>query len=118
MDDEDTRDEEFEPSSSTRTIDVDRAEALVVKEEADVDLDPALADWFKIDDKAPAQGEDARYDEDSVTDEDSDNADVANVEGEDDLDDSVKKPATQTGGFEASGSTVNLFNPCPLFFPL
>jgi DNA ligase-4 len=122
MEDEDTPDEEaLEPSSSTRTMVRDQAEALVVKEEADLDMDPALADWFKIDDKAPPHEADARYDEDSATDEDSDNADVAeDVEGEkeeDDLDDTVKKPAMQTGAFEASGSTVNFSHHTLCYFP-
>lgn len=84
-----------------------------IKEEVDVDMDPALAEWFRIDKNSP-QDEDTKSDEDSVTDEDSDNADVARdaegVKEEDDLDEwfSVKKEPMimKTITSEASGSMV------------
>ncbi|KAJ7115869.1 DNA ligase 4 [Mycena epipterygia] len=57
------------------------------------DMDPALADWFKVDEdekKVIPSGRDS----DSETENDSDNADVANEEPDDDLDDWFKvKPA-------------------------
>jgi DNA ligase 4 len=93
--------------------------SVVIKEETDVDMDPALADWFKIDDKTFPQGEDTKNDVDSATDEDSDNADVAeDAEGEreEDFDEwfNVKKQTTET---EASGSMVNFFFIHPFSFP-
>jgi hypothetical protein len=109
-----------EASSSTRLVET---ESPVIKEEADGDIDPAMADWFKIDKTSP-QGEDAKYDDDSVTDEDSDNADVAeDADGEreeDDLDEwfGVKKQAAKPEAFEASGSMVKfLFFIHASFFP-
>ncbi|KAJ7504480.1 DNA ligase IV [Mycena galericulata] len=56
------------------------------------DVDPALADWFKVEEeKIVPRGRES----DSETENDSDNADVAKEEPEDDLDDWFKvKPAT------------------------
>jgi len=106
-----TEDEDALGSSNTRLKVVDEAGSPVIKEEVDVDMDPVLADWLKIDDKSP-QGERAKYDDYSATDEDSDNVDVAQeMEGEreeDDLDDwsSVKEPVTE-------GSTVKFSSLSP-----
>lgn len=69
---------------------------VVAPKEEDADMDPVLADWLKIG-TTSADDEDVKNEPDSATDEDSDNADVAD-EGEDpDLDDwfSVKKSPTQ-----------------------
>lgn len=116
------RDEDpSEASSSRKPIETG---SPVVKEEADVDMDPALADWFKIDDKTSLKGEDNKSADDSATDEDSDNADVAeDAEGkreEDDLDEwfSVKKQAMGDEAFEGSGSMVNFFLYTRLLFSL
>lgn len=103
-----------EASSSTKPVET---ETPVIKEEADVDMDPAMADWFKIDDKTLPEGDDSKLDDDSATDEDSDNLDVmedAEDREEDDVDEwfSVKKPATKAEAFEASESTVKI----PLYY--
>lgn len=72
--------------------------------EEDVDMDPALADWLKID-TTSADDEDIKNEPESATDEDSDNADVVNEDEDPDLDDwfSVKKSPTQV---EAEASPV------------
>jgi DNA ligase 4 len=104
MGDED--DDVPEANSSARPAEMGSS---IIKEEVDVDMDPALADWFKVDDKASPRGEDTKDDVDSATDEDSDNADVAEDEEgerkEDDLDEwlRVKKQTTET---QVSGSMV------------
>jgi DNA ligase-4 len=85
-------------------------------------MDPVLAEWFKIDKTSP-QGEDAKSDEDSVTDEDSDNADVVgDAEGEKeeaDLDEwfSINKEPVEAIASEASGTMVPPVFLC-LFFCL
>ncbi|KIM44920.1 hypothetical protein M413DRAFT_442894 [Hebeloma cylindrosporum] len=62
-----------------------------VKEE---EIDPALADWFKVDEKKDAHPAEHDREEDSVTEADSDNADVAGEPEEDlDLDDWLKVKA-------------------------
>ncbi|GLB41800.1 putative DNA ligase [Lyophyllum shimeji] len=68
----------------------------VVKEERPEEMDPALAEWFKID-RAAREEEDVKKDPDTATDEDSDNADVAEDDEDVDLDEwfSVKKPSME-----------------------
>ena len=92
--DEDIKNEE-DPSSSALQAKEEfpapsvKEESVVVKEEQPDD--PDLADWFKVDDTK--QEEDLKYE--SVTDADSDNADVADED--DDLDDwfNIKKSSTE-----------------------
>jgi hypothetical protein len=64
----------------------------MVPKQEDVDMDPALADWLKIE---PADDDDVKNESDSATDDDSDNADVADG---DDLDDwfNVKKSSSKS----------------------
>ncbi|KAJ6591668.1 DNA ligase IV [Mycena vulgaris] len=70
----------------------DREDVIQPKIKA-VDMDPSLADWFKVEDDEKKIIPDGR-DSDSETENDSDNADVANEEVDDDLDDWFKvKPA-------------------------
>ena len=62
-----------------------------VKEE---EIDPALADWFKVEEEKDSHPPEHGGEEDSVTEEDSDNADVAGEpEGDVDLDDWFKVKA-------------------------
>ncbi|KAJ7733239.1 DNA ligase IV [Mycena maculata] len=65
----------------------DNEDVIQPKMEAE-DVDPALADWFKVeeDEKVVPSGRDS----DTDTENDSDNADVANEEPDNDLDDWLK----------------------------
>ncbi|KAF8909386.1 DNA ligase 4 [Gymnopilus junonius] len=90
--DEYDMDAEEEPDSgvnraSTSVTDGDKEEATLFSEEKEItpkieeeeQMNPLLADWFKVDDmKGLPQSE--KDEEDSVTEPDSDNADVADVE--------------------------------------
>lgn len=72
------------------------------------DIDPSLAEWFKIDKGArPEAGKE--NDSDSATDDDSDNADVAEAD-EDDLDDwfEVKPAAAPTTAVQEDLSQVSV----------
>ena len=62
-------------------------EKVVTPKTQEEELDPELAEWLKIDEKRSASTSDVN--DDSVTEADSDNADVAGDSGEvgDDLDD-------------------------------
>ncbi|RDB23717.1 DNA ligase 4 [Hypsizygus marmoreus] len=64
----------------------------VKEEEPEVEMDPALADWFNID---TSHEQDIKNEPESATDNDSDNADVADEDQDVDLDDwfSVKQPS-------------------------
>ncbi|KAG5647455.1 hypothetical protein DXG03_009386 [Asterophora parasitica] len=80
------------------------APAAVKEEQPDEEVDPALAEWFKVDKIADA-AEDVKPEPGSETDADSDNADVADED--DDLDDwfKIKEPsADQTKGEDAQVS--------------
>ncbi|KAG5652620.1 hypothetical protein H0H81_004349 [Sphagnurus paluster] len=69
-------------------------------------MDPALADWFKIDHTETE--EHVNPEPDSATDEDSDNADMDDEDA--DLDDwfSIKKPSIEEEDIETQGlSTIN-----------
>ncbi|KAF9462872.1 DNA ligase 4 [Collybia nuda] len=68
----------------------------MLPKEEDVGIDPALAEWLKID-NTPVDDEGTKNDSDSVTDEDSDNADVAHIDEDSGIDDwfSVKKSTFQ-----------------------
>jgi len=71
-----------------------------VKEE---EIDPALADWFKVEEEKDTHPAEHGGEEDSVTEDDSDNADVAGEPEEHvDLDDWFKVKAEDT----AEGSSV------------
>lgn len=63
-----------------------KEKAVTPKVEQVADMDPELAEWFKVDNKMPDSSDerDSKGD-DSVTEDDSDNADVADEEV--DLDD-------------------------------
>ncbi len=66
---------------------------VTLKVDQDDEIDPALAEWLKIDEERPAAP--TYVNDDSVTEADSDNADVTQPgEDEDDLDDwfQVKRP--------------------------
>jgi DNA ligase-4 len=93
--------EEYDERVEEDEINVDNAEAgpsgfKVEDEEAKIKaegVDPALADWFKIEDeekKVIPSGKES----DSETENDSDNADVANEESDGDGDDWFKVKAT------------------------
>ncbi|KAF8963440.1 DNA ligase 4 [Flammula alnicola] len=76
---------------------------IVPKVEEDEAMDPALAEWFKVEDKRAGPSAENDVDEDSVTEADSENADVAEPEEEVDLDDwfevktdNVEKASTST----------------------
>lgn len=73
-----------------------------VKEE---ELDPALADWFKVDEEKDAHPAEHGGEEDSVTEDDSDNADVAGEPEEHvDLNDWLKVKAEDVAeGSNAAG---------------
>jgi len=95
---------ELHPPSLDEYIDIDVSMLPVDEKVAtpkEEELDPELAEWLKIDEKRPASTSDV--DDDSVTEADSDNADVAVDSGEvgDDLDDwfqveGKEGPATNT----------------------
>ncbi|KAJ7634099.1 DNA ligase IV [Mycena polygramma] len=97
-DEDETKMDDAEAGSSTAKLEDD--EDKTEDDEDDVqpkveaeEVDPLLADWFKIekDEKKPIP---SGRDSDSETENDSDNADVANEEPDDDLDDWLKiKPA-------------------------
>ena len=83
-----------------------------VKEE---EIDPALADWFKVEEEKDAHPVEHGGEEDSVTEDDSDNADVARESEEHvDLDDWFKVKAEDT----AEGSSVAGVQPKAGFIPL
>jgi len=68
-------------------------EVVTPKVEQDDDIDPALAEWLRIDEKKPAAL--TYVNDESATEADSDNADVTRPgEDQDDLDDwfQVKRP--------------------------
>ena len=75
-------------------------------EEQDNDIDPALADWLKIDDKDEKLHAEAKEEQDdySATDDDSDNADVVEPE-EVDLDDWLKVESADEPSVIASAAT-------------
>ncbi|KAF8074989.1 DNA ligase IV [Lyophyllum atratum] len=80
-------------------------------EQADDDMDPALADWLKID-HGYQGGEDIKNEPESATDEDSDNADVADDDEDVDLDDwfSVKKSSAERDNTEEpQAATVSTY---------
>lgn len=83
---------------------------VVVPKEEEVDIDPTLADWLKIDNTS-ADDEGVKHEPDSTTDEDSDNADVADEDEDHDLDDwfSVKKSPTQVETEVLSDQTQESF---------
>ncbi|KAJ7077844.1 DNA ligase IV [Mycena belliarum] len=98
-----TNTEDFDEEENEDVIEVDEPEAgpsgtktedtaIQPKAEAEA-LDPALADWFKVEEEDMKLLPTVR-DSDSETENDSDNADVANEEIDGDLDDWFKvKPA-------------------------
>ncbi|KAG6866564.1 hypothetical protein C0991_002049 [Blastosporella zonata] len=96
FDDADSEVEEGEPvkpeerSPSPARKSKEESPSPSVKEEQ-ADDDPALVDWYKVDNTN--EEDDVKYE--SVTDPDSDNADV--VDGDDDFDDwfSIKKPSPE-----------------------
>lgn len=80
-------DDEDEPmlEDSIGAVEVDASEELPATEEHHMseepkEVDPALADWFKIDDKTAAKP----VDSDTATENDSENEDVKDEENEDD----------------------------------
>ena len=78
----------------------DSQDAMITPKTEEV-IDPGLADWFKVDEKATSFPF-AHEADDSATEDDSDNADVApDAADEDDLDDWFKVKPTN----EASTST-------------
>jgi len=92
---EDESEDEATPSKLDDDALMESVEENVVtpKVEQDDEIDPALAEWLKIDEKRPAAP--TYVNDDSVTEADSDNADVTQPgEDEDDLDDwfQVKRP--------------------------
>jgi len=101
-------DDADEPGPSTNSNHQDEPEPDEVKpklEELD-EMDPSLAEWFKIDEKKAFPGINAGNDSDTETDEDSDNADVADGDDADDLDDWLKvKPVSDSGGGRVEDTT-------------
>ncbi|KAJ6518705.1 DNA ligase IV [Mycena sanguinolenta] len=91
--DEDETMDEAEAGPSTSTLKTDDDEKVQPKAEPE-EVDPSLADWFKVeeDDKVIPNAKD--YDSDA-TDDDSDNADVAKEEPDNDLDDWFKIKSAQ-----------------------
>jgi DNA ligase-4 len=90
-DEDDTKMEDAEAGPSTSKTEHDED---VIQPKAE-EVDPALADWFKVeeDEKKFIPG---GIDDDSETENDSDNADVTKEEPDDDLDDWLKvKPASK-----------------------
>lgn len=85
------------------------------EEESDVKMDPALADWLKIEDKTYPHDEGTKYD--STTDDDSDNVDIAGEENEeDDLNEWFKIEKPNSPSIVAVGTPVGLRYNFP--FPL
>lgn len=91
---EDEDEDDQLPATSAQEL--ESAAVIPKGEEPDVDMDPSLADWFKVDDTG-SHDENIKDDPDSATDDDSDNADVADGDEDVDLDDwfSVKEPLTK-----------------------
>ena len=106
-DDNEPEDEQAGPSGAAH-LDAEEQpmqlfeENEVVKEE---EIDPALADWFKVDEEKDAHPTEHGGEEDSVTEDDSDNADVAGEPEEHvDLDDWFKVKAEDAAeGSSATG---------------
>ncbi|KAJ7155502.1 DNA ligase IV [Mycena crocata] len=98
--DDETKMEDTEAGPSTIRI---KADQDIIQPKIEVeDIDPALADWFKVEKNEKK----ATPDSDSETENDSDNADVADEEPEDDLDDWLKvKP--RPDDFELVSSREN-----------
>lgn len=94
-------DQDMKAGSSSKTasrpLSIEKPEVVTTLkvEENDDKMDPALAEWLKIDDKKSSAVDADKNDSDSATDADSDNADVADAD-EDDLDDwfKVELPGT------------------------
>ncbi|KIK09022.1 hypothetical protein K443DRAFT_672060 [Laccaria amethystina LaAM-08-1] len=100
-------DQTFEAPTPKGDPSVKLEEEIVPKvEEQDNDIDPALADWLKIDDKYEKLHAEAKEEQDdySATDDDSDNADVVDPE-EVDLDDWFKVESADEPSVIASAAT-------------
>jgi DNA ligase-4 len=100
-------DQTFEAPTPKGDPSVKLEEEIVLKvEEQDNDIDPALADWLKIDDKYEKLHAEAKEEQDdySPTDDDSDNADVVDPE-EVDLDDWFKVESADEPSVIASAAT-------------
>lgn len=80
--------DDAEAGPSTRTLKTEDNEE-VVQPKAEPEEDPLLADWFKVEEDEKVILDKKDYDSEA-TDDDSDNADVANEEPDNDLDDWFK----------------------------
>ncbi|KAJ7355365.1 DNA ligase IV [Mycena albidolilacea] len=87
-DDEDETMDDAEAGPSTRTSKTEDSKE-VVQPKAEPEEDPLLADWFKVEEDEKVILDKKDYDSEA-TDDDSDNADVANEEPDNDLDDWFK----------------------------
>lgn len=80
----------------------------VIPKVEEEEIDPVLADWFKVDEEKDAHPAEHGGEEDSVTEDDSDNADVAGEPEEHvDLDDWFKVKAEDA----AEGSNAAVMQP-------
>ncbi|KAF8216400.1 DNA ligase 4 [Mycena galopus ATCC 62051] len=105
-DDEDETMDDIEAGPSN-TVKTENDEDVVQPKAEPEEVDPLLADWFKVEQEEKVIPGAKEYDSEA-TDDDSDNADVANEEPDNDLDDWFKVKPARDGPKPIKDEPVNL----------